>query len=300
MKPPIAYYGGKSRLARWVAQLFPPHRVYVEPFAGSAAVLFAKPRAPHEILNDVDGHVVNFFRVLREQREELELLCRLTPYARDEFAEADLEEEGITDLERARRFWVRTTGSFAKTTHGTGWSTSINQHSNQARSALNRIGRFAPCAERLMKVSIENRDALEVLDSYADPDGVAYVDPPYLMTTRSAMHRRPRGDYRHEFATEEDHRALAEVLHRWPGSVFLSGYPSDLYLELYADWDFVERKVIRNVANLRVGAKNRRGPIQGPHTTEVVWSNRPLARQLDFDETPARRPTERVATGEYL
>src|SRR4051794_15717834 len=71
LKPPIPYFGGKARIAPWIVSLMPPHRVYVEPFAGSAAVLFAKARATHEILNDVDGEVVNFFRVLRERPEDL-------------------------------------------------------------------------------------------------------------------------------------------------------------------------------------------------------------------------------------
>ena len=101
MKPPIAYYGGKSRLAAWIAGMLPPHRVYVEPFAGSAAVLFAKPRSTHEILNDVDGHIVHFFRVLRDRREELEEACLLTPYAREEFEGADIDAEDI-EITRAQ------------------------------------------------------------------------------------------------------------------------------------------------------------------------------------------------------
>ena len=73
MRPPVTYFGGKSRLAPWIASLLPPHRVYVEPFCGSAAVLFAKAPSTHEVINDRDGNLVNFLRVLRTRPDELEL-----------------------------------------------------------------------------------------------------------------------------------------------------------------------------------------------------------------------------------
>lgn len=269
LKPLVPYHGGKGRLAAWIVDLMPAHRVYLEPFAGSAAVLLAKPRSTHEILNDVDGNVVNFYRVLREDPDELERVCRLTPYARDEFAGADLHDDSIDDLERARRWWVRTNQSFAHTgTVATGWSTSIKRGSNNARSVLNRIDRFAAAAERLATVTIESRDALELIPEYSVPDGVIYADPPYLLSTRSAMSRRPGGDYSHEFASDDDHRALATALHASSGMVLLSGYHSPLYDELYGDWDQVERRVVRRSSNGRSSAL--------PHAVEVVWSNRGL------------------------
>lgn len=249
MKPPVAYYGGKSRLAPWIASLLPPHRVYVEPFAGSAAVLFAKRPSTHEIINDLDGDLVCFFRVLRARPDELERACRLTPYARDEYEAADLSEPGLDDLERARRWWVRSSQSFAQVAKvGTGWSTSVERGSNNARSVWNRLGRFAAVAARLGPVSIENRDAVEVVAAYDTPDGVIYADPPYLGTTRSAIAggRRPNGDYFHEFATEEQHRALAEALRSARSAVLLSGYPSELYEELYGGWWRTERRVLSN------------------------------------------------------
>ncbi|MEO1065520.1 MAG: DNA adenine methylase, partial [Actinomycetota bacterium] len=84
MKPPVRYYGGKTRLAPWLASLMPELPVYVEVFTGSAAVLLARPQVRHEILNDRDGNVVTFFRVLRDRPDELIEALQLTPYARDE------------------------------------------------------------------------------------------------------------------------------------------------------------------------------------------------------------------------
>lgn len=272
MKPPFAYYGGKTRLAPWIVSLMPPHRVYVEPFAGSAAVLLAKPTTTHEILNDVDGEIVNFFRVLRTRSAELEAACRLTPYSRDEYAAAratDLED--LDPVERARVWWVRCTQSFAATaSSSTGWSTSVKRGSNNARSVWNRLDRFSAICERLGTVVIENRDAIDVIERYATRDAVIYCDPPYLDASRTsyAGGRRPGGDYPHEYSTEKEHRALAEALTATPATVLISGYPSELYETLYADWHRVERRVLCRTTNGRSGSNT--------HVLEVIWANRPL------------------------
>lgn len=289
MRPPFAYYGGKIRLAPWIASLLPPHRVYVEPFAGSAAVLLAKAPCEHEVLNDVDGNVVTFFRVLRDQPDDLERVCSLTPYAREEFTAADLAGDDIDDLERARRFWIRCTQSFASLpTQSTGWATSIAQHVNNARTSATGVTRIADVATRLRTVAIENRDAIEILGRYAAPDAVVYLDPPYLGSIRTTYRdgRRPGGDYAHEFHTEDDHRQLAEAAHAYPGTVVISSYASPLYDELYGDWSRFERDVQHR---------------SGPASTETVWCSDRTAsdRLFDLDPLPARhrgdRPSSQLA-----
>lgn len=148
LKPPAPYYGGKTRLAPWIVSLMAHHRVYVEPFAGTASVLLAKPRSKLEVINDLDGDVVTFFRVLRDRPDELERACRLTPYARDEFLEAREPREDLTDLERARRWWCRVTQGFNASPGrwATGWSLSVAPrnlgagHRREPRRAL-RAGR---------------------------------------------------------------------------------------------------------------------------------------------------------------
>jgi DNA adenine methylase len=280
-RPAFSYYGGKSRLAPWIVSLMPQHRVYLEPFAGSAAVLLAKPRSAHEILNDVDGDVVRFHRVLRDQPDELEAACALTPYARDEFelCHPDGRTEDLGDVELARRWWARSAMSFASTgTAATGFSTSIIRGANNARSMANRVGRFAEVTARLQGVVIEHRNALEVLERYASPDAVAYLDPPYAAEARTSFRdgRRPGGDYAHEFHTEDDHRALAAAAHAFPGTVLISGYPSDLYdQELYADWCRLDRQIVRRASNGRSGVN--------PKVTEVVWTNRPVPDRLELE-----------------
>jgi hypothetical protein len=169
MKPPFAYYGGKARLAPWIASLLPPHRIYVEPFAGSAAVLFAKKPAVHEVINDVNGDIVTFFRMLRDHPEDLARACSLTPYARDEFAAAELDCP-LSDLERARRWWVVVNQGFNKSGRArNGWSSSVECQNGEAKTVQNRIAHLTAVAHRLGSVTIDNRDAVDIIAMYGKP-----------------------------------------------------------------------------------------------------------------------------------
>ena len=274
MRAAFPYYGGKARLAAQIAGLLPGHRVYVEPFCGSAAVLFAKAPCAHEVLNDRDGNVVTFFRVLREQPEELQRACQLSPYARDEYHACDLRED-VYDLERARRFFVRATQSY--NANGTfpgrsSWVTSLRQGGSKADSARRRADALHLCAERLRSAIIENRSALQMLAAYDSPTTVFYVDPPYLGSTRDSLStgRRVR-DYAHDMTSPAEHAMLALALRGCRGTVLLSGYGSGLYDELYDGWDRLDVPVARSASN-RLGAPSDR-------VHEVLWSNRPLATQ---------------------
>ncbi|MFE9624258.1 DNA adenine methylase [Streptomyces sp. NPDC006527] len=281
MKPPFPYYGAKGRLAPWVVGLLPrEHRVYVEPFAGSAAVLFARPRAAaHEVLNDLDGNVVTFFRVLRDREADLVRALTLTPYSREEYRAADLDVD-LDDLERARRFFVRTTQSFnaagAAASKRASWSNGMRRGSSQATTVADLVDRLYFVAERLRRVVIENRAAADVIALYDAPDTVLYCDPPYLASTRTGLQSAAAGDYSFDTCTEADHRELAAVLNGCRSAVLLSGYDSPLYAELYAGWHRAERSVQRPTTN-------RRGST-GSAGVEVVWSNRPLSRQAELFE----------------
>jgi DNA adenine methylase len=269
LKPPFPYFGGKSRLAPWIASLIPDHRVYVEPYAGSAAVLFAKRPAAIEIVNDLDGNVVNFFRVLRDRETELVRALTYTPYAREEYAAADLAKSDLDDVERARRFLVRCTqGHNAAGAGGrAGWSNGIRRNQSQAGTVVNLVDRLPQIARRLRQVVVEHRDVVECIAAYDADDAVLFVDPPYLATTRAS-----RDDYRLDVADEAEHRRLADALHAYTGTVLLSGYPSALYDDLFGNWWRVSVEVTRPSSNQR----GRSGADLG---VEVVWSNRELDRE---------------------
>ena len=282
MKAPFAYYGGKMGMARLIVSLMPQHRVYLEPFLGSGSVLFVKAPATHEIVNDVDNSIVSFFRVLRERPEDLARVCRLTPHARTEYLSADLEVE-VDDLERARRFWIRVNQSFAKTAgKRTGWSVTTARSQSVPASIVNQVSRFDTCAERLRRVTIECCDGVALIERLATSDAVIYADPPYLDTSRSPG-RGSLGDYRHEMATEADHRRLADVLRTTPATVLLSSYPNPLYEELYRDWCVLDVPVTAFSSNAqrKTGRTSR---------VERIWSNRAINKAsqsaLTFEAAP--------------
>lgn len=268
MRGPVTYFGGKADLAERILALMPPHRVYLEPFFGGGSVFFAKQPATHEIINDRDDAVVAFFRCLRDRPDELERACRLTPYSRTEFYDADLNAPGLDDLELARRWWVRVNQAFSKTAGDrTGWSRTTARTQSPPRSALSRLARFEAVAARLAGVTIDNTDAADLIDTMATPDSVIYCDPPYVHSTRRVSRQATASDYRCEMS-DEDHRRLAKTLEACPGTVLLSGYHGALYDELYAGWWRTEWTVVAHSSNSR--------SVQRSGRVEVLWSNREL------------------------
>lgn len=257
-RPVLQYHGGKWMLAPWIISRFPPHQVYVEPYGGAASVLLRKPRSYAEVYNDLDGDVVNLFRVLRnpEQAQELERLLGLTPFAREEFRFA--YESTHEPVERARRLVFRSfAGHAGGATHGrnVGFRADARRRgttpSHDWMSFPKQIKFFA---QRLQGVVVESQPALHIIGRYDSTETLFYVDPPYPKATRG----NGSDDYRHEMSDQE-HRELAEALHSLRGMVVLSGYPCALYdEELYPDWRRVEREALAD------GARKR---------TEVLWLN---------------------------
>ncbi|WP_431892694.1 DNA adenine methylase [Micromonospora haikouensis] len=279
MKPPIPYFGGKITTGPAIAALFPQHNHYVEPYCGSLAVLLAKTPSGHETVNDLDGALMTFWRVLRDQPADLARVCALTPHSRAEHTAChDLAGD---DLEVARRVFVQLSQGRAGARKRTGWRHFVKTAGNAVTSMPDYlevyVGRILDAAERLAGVSLESMPALDLIAKYgADEDVLLYVDPPYLGTTRC----RSWDGYHHEMRGEAEHRDLAAALHACKAAVVLSGYASDLYdRELYAGWD-----------RHTIAAGTGQGGVWA-NRTEVLWSNRPLGHQpslLDaLDHIPA-------------
>lgn len=268
MKPPFSYIGGKTGIAEQIVALLPPHEHYVEAYAGSLAVLLAKPPSRAETVNDLHGDLMCFWRMLRDRPADLERACTLTPHSRAEhIAARDLA--GIDDLERARRVWVRLTqGRSGHINQDTGWRYMIGSGCATAPAYLRGyVGRMAAIAGRLADVSLECLPALEVIRRYGANSGcLIYADPPYLESVRNRLNA-----YEFEMQADDDHRELAEALRACKASVVLSGYMSGLYEELYAGW---------HVRSIDAGANSASGRAD---RTEVLWSNRPFpAAQADL------------------
>jgi DNA adenine methylase len=237
-KPALRYHGAKFRLAPWIMGFFPPHRRYVEPFGGAAGVLLQKPRAYAEVYNDLDGDVVNFFRVLRNPLARARLIeqCSLTPYARAEFDQA--WEPTTEPVERARRIAIRAQMGFGSVGASKG-TTGFRIDTRRAYGTAQQLWAEYPAAiaaagERFTGVLVENRPAIEVMRQHDGPDTLHFVDPPYMHGTR-VLDAGKAGYYRHEM-TDEQHGELLDALLELEGMVVLCGYPSSLYADRLASW----------------------------------------------------------------
>jgi DNA adenine methylase len=238
----FGWYGGKFNHLEWLLPLLPECHHYCEPFAGSAAVLLNRVPSPVETYNDLDGEVVNFFRVLRDQSDTLVRAIGLTPFSREEFYIAcGPSEPGLSNLERARRFFVRArqvrTG-LAQTASLGRWANCKNTTRAGMSGVVSRwlgsVEQLPAIAERLLRVQVENRPALDVIKLYDDSETLFYCDPPYPHQTRGDSKA-----YGYEM-DDHDHRALALALHRIRGRAAVSGYRCNLYDELYGKWHRIE------------------------------------------------------------
>lgn len=252
MRPLVRYHGGKWKLAPWIISHLPRHRVYVESFGGGASVLLRKPRSYAEIYNDLDGEIVNLFRMARDHGAELVRACELTPFARDEFAHA--YESSADPLEQARRTLIRAFMGFGSAAASAAQRTGFRANSNRsgttpAHDWKNYPAHLHRVIDRLRGVVIENRCALDVMRAHDCEEALHYVDPPYVHSTRALRTRAPA--YRHEM-TDADHEALASSLIGLRGMVVLSGYRCGLYDRLYATWHRVDVAAHADGAKARV------------------------------------------------
>lgn len=270
-RPLLRWHGGKWRLAPWMVSHFPAHRTYVEPFGGAASVLLRKDPSYAEVWNDLDEELVNLFRVLRDKHRADELIRRLelTPFSRIDFNEA--YRPARSQIERARKLIIRSfMGHGSDGAYGV-YRTGFRANSNRsgttpAHDWANYPPALAAIVERLARVVIESRPAIEVMARHDTPQTLHYVDPPYLPETRARANRRPDngGCYRHELSAE-DHAELLAFLCELKGMVVLSGYPSDLYDQALGDWRRVEKETHAD------GALDR---------TEVLWINPAAQRAI--------------------
>lgn len=258
--PVIRYHGGKFRLAKWILSYFPEHRCYVEPYGGAASILVQKTPSYAEVYNDLDGEVVNLFRVLRDKQlnEALQEACYLTPYSREEFELAYKKTDDL--LERARRMVVRATMGFGSAS-GTGGTSGFRSDSKRKYATASHLWAKYPqnlgaICERLQGVIIENKPAIDLIKQHDGADTLFYIDPPYLMETRVAGNR-----YYNFEMVDEQHLQLLQTLKSVSGKVVISGYNSDLYNDELSGW----RKVTKES---RISAGRGTGI-----RTECLWVN---------------------------
>ena len=259
----FGWYGGKFSHLDWLLPQLPVCFHYCEPFAGSGAVLLNRAPSPVETYNDIDGEVVNFFKVLREEKDALIEQIALTPFSREEFGIACELDPYQKCLERARRFYIRArqvrTG-LAQTASIGRWANCKNTSRSGMSGVISRwlggVEQLDYIAERLLRVQIENRPAIDVIKLYDSKETLFYCDPPYIHATRGDTK-----SYGFEM-TNDDHKELSEVLNSIEGLVAVSNYECELMDELYPSnkWTkiFSPEKTIHSTKDVR---------------QEVLWVN---------------------------
>lgn len=222
MKTPIRYYGGKQRLAPLICKLIPPHRVYIEPFCGGAAVFFKKPvpqvdggHSYIEILNDIDGRLTNFYATLRDKPEEVVTALQLSQYNEREFCLAQDMGEHLDPVERVRRYFVVVRQCFSGGQES--WGREL--HANRALAWMQHVDRLPEAAGRLRGVTVSNDTAIKAIQRWDAEDAFFYLDPPYVGTDQS---------YYVAQYTPEMWQELVDTLNNLKGSFILSHYPTDV------------------------------------------------------------------------
>lgn len=250
-------------MSDWIISHLPEHDCYVEPFVGSAAVLLNKPESRIEVINDVNGDIVQFFQTLRDRPDELKEWVRQTPYSRELYDTYADEYYGgkrrDDDVERAGRFfYLRCTQFSGRIDSKAGMSFSAVPEFNPARRKANKVDSLEEFAERFRNVQIEHGDYADVVDRYDRDRTLFYFDPPYVA----------EGDdlYTHG---QFDHARFVDLIQSIEGRVAVS------YMDLppgLSDWFVAERDTPQSMNR---GEEDRR---------EVATER--LVMNYDPDETP--------------
>ena len=259
----MKYPGSKWKLAKWIIGFFPQHHSYLEPFFGSGAVLFNKPRSNIETINDMDGNVVNLFEWIKRDPERLAHEIYWTPYARQvyEDAFAAVPEDSF---EKAVNFYIRLNmgHGFRTTGDKVGWKNDIQgrERAYAAQDWVHLSEKIMQAAERLRGVQIENKAAVELIQRFNYPNVLVYADPPYVLSTRNGK------QYRHEMDNAA-HADLLEALLAHEGPVILSGYDNPLYQEMLKDWHQEQKESRTKSLMIK---------------TETLWMNFEPERQMNL------------------
>ena len=230
MTGPLAYIGGKNRIANKIIEVFPKHTTYVEPFAGGAQVLFHKEPSSVEILNDLDSDIVNFFRVCQSHFEEFVRYLKYVLVSREWFRLFEMQDpDGLTDIQRAARFFYLQKNAFGGLIVKRNYHYCIVRPPNFNPETLAEL--IEDTHHRLARVQIEHLPYEEILERYDRPQTFFYLDPPYW----------DRKLYKFNFS-EADFIKLEERLRRVRGKFVLSLNDTPEVRKLFRRFKFREIK----------------------------------------------------------
>ena len=239
MKTPITYYGGKQSMLKEIIPIIPDHRIYIEPFFGGGAVFWAKEPSRCEIINDVNGNIINFYEVLKHDFFKLREAIESTLHSRDVYKKALLIYQlphlfADNRTVRAWAFWVVTNQGFAAKIGTWGYD-----RDKRAMSIANKVDAFKEdLSDRLRYTQIENNHAPKVIASRDAEDAFHYCDPPYINTDQGHY-----GGY-----TIEHFRELLTTLSQIKGRFLLSSYPSDILTEFKQEFNWYSKPIYKQLS----------------------------------------------------
>jgi DNA adenine methylase len=256
MKTPISYYGGKQQLLPTILPLIPDHKIYIEPFAGGASVFWAKEPAHVEVLNDLNGEVYNFYKVVQTKFDKLKRLINATPHSREAYADAlhIYKRPGMfSKVKRAWAFYITTQQGYLKKIGSWGFAKKdprfTRAYNNNKLRFDNRV------LERLSNVQLEYKNAIDVIKGRDSIDAFIYIDPPYV------------GSYCGHYTgyTQEDFNQLIELLGNCQAKFLLSSYPNEHLNKAIKEYGWYHRKKDMPLASKK-----------GSRKTECFTANYPI------------------------
>jgi DNA adenine methylase len=268
--------GGKWYLSHYLLKMIPPHEVYVEVFGGGAVLLLRKPPSPAEVYNDIDGDLVNLFRMVRDEEKfrQFNELVYWTLYSREEFnlaREKLKKREELSDVERAYYFFLTIQQSFGG--KGAPWGYRVKSLKNLAKTWFNRKKILGAIHQRLANVQIEHDDFRNIIRRYDTPETFFYLDPPYYPGTYSTHTLKSS-------LSEKDYEDLFNLLLGIKGKALLSGYYHPAYKVLEdAGWKRIDIK--RKITLLNT---NKTGGWM-PNKVESLWFNYELPQVKEVIES---------------
>lgn len=238
MKTPITYYGGKQSLLKYLLPLVPPHTIYCEPFFGGGALFFAKPKSEVEVINDLNGEVMNFFIVLKTKFPALQKEIQATLHSRELYKKAMAiykNPKAHSDVKRAWALWTATNQGFA----GLIGSWGFGKTNSKEKAVANKRDDFTKTyEERLRTVQLESNNALKIIARCDSKDTFIYADPPYIGSDM--------GHY--AGYSEKDYKELLSALAKGKSKFLLSSYPSAILNQYIKKYKWKTKKIEKYVA----------------------------------------------------
>ncbi|MDD3012600.1 MAG: DNA adenine methylase [Candidatus Gastranaerophilales bacterium] len=234
----LNWVGGKRLLRKTIEPLIPKDiQSYIEPFGGAGWVLFYKQKwADLEIYNDLDGRLVNLFRIVKYHPEALKEELKYLLGSREMFMQF-MKMDGITDIQRAAKFMFLITRSFGG--RGETYGTVKKSSGGASKSQGNILLKIDAIHKRLDKVLVENRDFEKLILQYDFEGAFFYCDPPYTFGC----------GYETTSTKDFDHERLKEILKNIKGRFLLSYDDSEKVRELHKDYEMIAIERLNGINN---------------------------------------------------